>query len=304
MFEEITRYWLSAAGLSIAGLGIIYGGISTLIAKKISEAPRSPINKNLIPGFPDHQCRDVAFPSRDGITLKGWYFPANSPYTVIIVSGGFQSRLDLNVNTPGLASGLVDRRYSVLLFDQRGRGESEGKARTLYNIDPDLGGAVDYLQTKGFALQNTFILGYSAGAASACIYASRNPIAGVVLDGCFACLQDTIKRAAGNRSVPTFIVDLLLPGVRTISRLKYDFKPVNPVDVVADISCPVFFIHEENDEIITLEEMQRLYTASTNPSNRLWEVRGADHSQSYQINPGKYINQIDGFISEITGRKK
>ncbi len=301
MIGENARRWLSAAVFGIAGFGIIYGGISTLIAKRISEAPRFPVDKSFIPVSTRHQCRDITFPSRDGIKLKGWYFPADGPFAIIIVNGGFQSRLDLHTNTPGLASDLADSQYSVLLFDQRGRGESEGKARTLYNIDPDLGGAVDYLQTCGFAPQNTFILGFSAGAASACIYASRNPIAGVVLDGCFACLQDTIKRAAGNRSVPPFIVDLLLPGVRTISHLKYDFKLVNPIDVVADIICPVFFIHEENDEIITLEEMQRLYTKSTNPINRFWEVPGADHSQSYQINPSEYINRIHGFIADITG---
>ena len=119
----------------------------------------------------------VSFHTRsDNLTLHGWYLQGANEQAIIFIHGGFQNRIDDNADTIALSRELVARGYNILLFDPRGRGESEGKGISLSNIDEDLGGAVDYLKERGYRIEDICILGFCSGATNAAIYASRNEI--------------------------------------------------------------------------------------------------------------------------------
>jgi pimeloyl-ACP methyl ester carboxylesterase len=217
---------------------------------------------------------------------------------MLVVHGGFENRIDENVDTLPLVRDLVAKGYSVLTFDLRGRGESEGRGLTLSNIEPDVGGAMDYLEGRGFPPERVCIMGFCSGAASVCIYASRNRAGAVVLDGCFTEVPTMMVREAQSYRIPGFLARLFVPGLRVMARLMYGYRELNPIDVVKDVACPAFFIHEEEDVYISREETLRLYEASTNPANEAWEVEGALHSQAYRVNPDQFIDRVDGFISK------
>jgi len=284
----------------VAAILVLYTGLSIYGAHEAMGIPRLPLEENVSPADVGLAYEDVSFSSRvDNVTLRGWYLPADGDCAIIIVHGGFQNRLDDAVDTLNLAHDLVARDYNVLLFDLRGRGESEGTGQALSNIERDIGGAFDYIMNRGYASEDIYIIGFCSGAASACIFASQNEVGALVLDGCFADVRDMVKNQAGLMGIPRFLVDFFIPGVFVVSHIFYDFEMVNAEDVVADVSCTIFFIHEENDELISLEEMELLFELSTNPANQFWEAPDAEHSQSYKTHPDEFMERVDGFFSGL-----
>ena len=297
MNSKKKRRIMQFAAIGLAVLVVVYLGLSIYGARRAMEIEHLPLSAS--PDSVGLAYEDVSFNSLDGaVELKGWYLPGEGDKAIIILNGGYQNRVDDNVDTLGLARDLIERGYSVLLYDQRGRGESGGKGLALSNMDMDIGGAVAYLETLEYGPDNVCILGFCSGAASSCIYASRHRVGALVLDGCFIDVPTMVRRQAVAFGPPDFLVRMFIPGLLLMTRLIYGYEMVNPVDVVADISCPVFFIHEEYDETITLEENERLLAASGNPANRLWEVPGVDHSRPYRTYPVEYVDRIDSFINK------
>jgi pimeloyl-ACP methyl ester carboxylesterase len=291
-----TKKIIKITSIVVGALLVIYLGLSAYGAKEALEIPRLPlvdVGQELVVPY-----LDVAFYSRgDHVLLKGWFIPGQKDEVIIILHGGFQNRVDDNVDTLDLIHDLAGKGYNVLTYDLRGRGESEGKGQALSYINEDIGGAVDYVQGRGFAIENISILGFCSGAASACIYASQNDIGKVILDGCFIDVKTMVARQAHSVGIPEFLQDIFWPGGLLFTNWLYDWQPVNPIDVVPQIKCPVFFIHEQNDEFIRLDEVQRLYQAATNPANRIWEVPSANHSQSYRTHPLEFIERVDDFLT-------
>jgi pimeloyl-ACP methyl ester carboxylesterase len=286
---------IKVTAIGIAIILVLYTGLSIYGATAAMEIPRLPLNNS--PASVGLAYKDVSFTSRvDNVVLRGWYLPSKRNSVIIIVHGGFQNRLDDNVDTLGLAHDLVKKGYDLLLFDLRGRGESEGEGLALSNIERDIGGAVDYLKGEGYTSKHVYIIGFCSGAASACIFASENSIGALVLDGCFANVHNMVTRQAVLMGIPEFLVDFFVPGVLLMTNIIYGYDLVNPVDVVADVACPILFIHEEHDELISWEEMHQLFRVSGNPANELWGVSNAKHSQSYKIHPAEYIEKVDKFL--------
>ncbi len=287
---------LKITGIVIGALLVIYLGLSAFGAKEAIVIPRLPlIDVGQELGVP---YQDVVFFSRgDHVLLKGWFVPGQNGDVIIILHGGFQNRVDDNVNTLDMIHDLADKGYSVLTYDLRGRGESEGEARALSNINEDVGGAVDYVQSRGYAIDDIYLLGFCSGASAACIYASQNDIGKVILDGCFIDVKTMVARQARSVGIPEFLQNIFWPGGLLFTHWFYDYHVVNPIDVVPFIKCPILFIHEENDEFITLEEVERLFQVSNNPANRIWEVASANHSQSYKSYPLEFIEKVDYFLT-------
>jgi fermentation-respiration switch protein FrsA (DUF1100 family) len=110
-----------------------------------------------------------------------------------------------------------------------------------------------------------------------------------------------VGRQATARKIPLFLLDFFWPGVLQASETIYDYELVNPIDVVANIKCPILFIHEEYDEVVSLEDNYRMLQASGNPANEVWQVQGAKHSEGYTRNPSEYIEKINTFFSKELG---
>lgn len=202
------------------------------------------------------------------------------------------------MDTLGLARDLVGRGYNVLLFDLRGRGESEGKGISMQNIDSDIGGAIDYLKSRGFAAEKIGIIGFCSGAASAAIFASGEEIGALVLDGCFASVRGMVTRQAATKYIPKFLVDVFYSSVSFTVKTFYNYESLDPVVAVSNVTCPVLFIHEEYDNLTTQEETDQLLKVSNNPASEMWEVSGVEHNQAYKTYPAQYVDRLDNFLAE------
>jgi dienelactone hydrolase len=288
---------LKITAIVLGVLIVIYLGLSIYGAWQGVLIPRLPLaysGDSL--GLP---YEDVSFHSRgDNILLKGWFLPGEKSDVIIIVHGGYQNRIDESADTLDITRILVETGYNVFLFDLRGRGESEGEARALSFIDEDIGGAVDYLRSHGFKSEDIYIIGFCSGAASACIYASHNDIGALILVGCFTDVHTMVIRQAQSVGIPQFLAQIFYPGSLLFARIIYGYEVVNPIDVIHNVRCEILFIHEEFDEFTTAEETQRLFRASVNPANQVWEAPSTNHSQVYITHPLEFIERVDDFLSE------
>jgi pimeloyl-ACP methyl ester carboxylesterase len=267
-------------------------------AREAMAIPRLPLT--LEPSSLGVPCEDVSFTTRgDGLTLKGWFLPGAGKQAIIMVHGGFQNRIDTKADTPGLARALVDKGYSVLLYDLRGRGESEGKGISLSHIDEDIGGAVDYIGSRGFGIKDIAIMGFSSGAVMTCIYGSRNEVGALILDGCFIDGATMVVRQGEYIHVPVWFTNFLMPGGILLTRLLYGYHKVDAIDVISSVKSPILFIQEQDDVFTRLPETQKLLDTSVNPANQIWEAAGAGHSQAFSLDPQEYIDTIDGFLQKL-----
>jgi len=289
---------MKIAGVVIVIALALYLGVSAYAAINMMKIPRillgdSPASVGLV-------YEDVSFASRvDSVVLKGWYIPGERTFTIIIVNGGWRNRVDPKVGTLELTSDLVESGYSVLLFDLRGRGESGGEGLAFVYTERDIGGAVDHIRSIGCPTDSIGIIGFSSGAASSLIFASQESIGALVLDGCFADVNKMIIREAPKRRVPQFIARSFTPGIFLMAKIIYGYKAVSPVDRVVDVTCPILFIHGKVDGSVPVTDVQQLYQAGNNPSNRLWVVDGADHTQAYKTNPTSYVDKVRSFFGSL-----
>jgi uncharacterized protein len=287
---------LKILGITLAVLLLLYTGLSIFGAVAAVPLPRLPVSGS--PAQVGLAFEDVSFPTRiDNLTLKGWYIPGNSERAIIVVHGGEQNRVDEVVDTLDLARDLHNQGFDILLFDLRGRGQSQGNARNMMNIDRDLGGAFDYVKTRGFAPASIGMLGFCSGAASACIFASHEEVGALVLDGCFASVMRMVHGQAAERHIPGFLVDIFMPGVHLAGFVFYGYREVDPLAVAGGIRSPILYIHEQNDDLTSLADTQLLFKAEANPSSSLWEIPDALHSQGYRTDPAGYVSRVSAFFN-------
>ncbi len=88
---------------------------------------------------------EVMFLTVDGLRLRGWYVPSGNGATIILLHGKDDSRLDRMDESAVLAR----HGYGLLLYDQRGHGQSQGDLTTLgYREAQDVSAAVAYLRAR------------------------------------------------------------------------------------------------------------------------------------------------------------
>jgi fermentation-respiration switch protein FrsA (DUF1100 family) len=271
-------------------------GISAFLGYSMTSVERVPVEGN--PALSGLEYEDVSFLSReDGLTLSGWYLPVQDGERVIImVHGADGNRADPTIGMMDIASELVEHGYSVLMFDLRGHGESEGSRMSAgYYEQRDLLGAVDYVKGRGF--EHIGVLGFSVGAVTTLMATAGNDdIDAVVADSSFADLEDMMGPEFSKRTrFPRFFLPPLLFMVKIMYGV--DFSAIKPVEVVAEIAPrPVFFIHGELDDTVPLEHAYRLQEAADNPNSQMWVVPETAHVRAYITQPEEYINRVTTFF--------
>lgn len=155
---------------------------------------------------------------------------------------------------------LPARGYTVLLFDYRGYGQSEGT--------PTREGAIaDAVAALDLALarepRRTFVFGHSLGGAiGVCAAAQRPDVRAVVAESTFSSY-----RAVARATAPWLagLVNWLVTAGE------------DPEDAVARLApAPLLVIHGTEDRIVPMALGQQLYRRAQQPKE-LWLVQGAGH---------------------------
>lgn len=293
------KWWLKLGLALVLLIVIAFVGISGFLGYSMTRVERIPIEE--YPSQWGLMYEEVTFLSRaDSITLRGWFLPVqSSERAIIMVHGSEGNRADTSVGMLNIAAGLVQHGYSILMFDLRGHGESDGNRMSAgYYERRDLLGAVDYIKEQGF--EDIGVLGFSMGAATALMAAVEcDDIDAIIADSSYADLKEMMEPEFSKRTkFPKFFLPPLLVMVKIMYGV--DFNAVRPIESVPEIAPrPVLFIHGELDDVVPVAHAYRLQQASLSPQSQLWVVPGAGHVRSYVTHPDEYINTITTFFDGV-----
>ena len=248
----------------------------------------------------DLPMEDIQFQGRDGVKLVGWFIPGESSATVVLAHG----RGSYKDHFLPHADYLHRAGFSVLLFDFRYRGDSEGDAQTLGAKESwDLQSAVDYLMTRpDVDPERIGLQGGSMGAATAILAAADRPeIKGIVAHIPFASIDDLLchsfKHEFGIPCFPFASVTKWLAEVRT----GVDFDRVAPIDVISNLSPrPVLLIDDGLDAMLPSQSVERLYEAARNPKDFV-SIPDASHGEAWVKDPEEFERRVLAFWRETLG---
>ncbi len=267
--KKITAFTGIFIGLSLAA------AVSPIVGEMVATLP--PLIVTYPRKYLDLEHENVSFPTTDGLTLRGWFFPCDDPQSPAILYAPATAK-DLRQGL-SLVAPLHQAGYQVLLFSYRGSGQSDGNrldfsygARESLDIDA----AVKYLsETRG--IQHIGAIGHSAGAVAIILSAARNPqIDAIVAAAPFTSLQDIWS---DNRPA-IFPADIYLETQR-VYQIRKDFSEsqVRPIDVVNQIAPrPILFINGLKDKRIPEQQASRLFKAARQPKQIIW-IAGAGHAE-------------------------
>ncbi|MFC1958071.1 alpha/beta hydrolase [Chloroflexota bacterium] len=247
---------------------------------------------------------EVEFPSRgDEIPLSGWYLPTDADdRCIILVQGTEYHRNDPYIRTLRLGRDLFQHGFSILLFDFRARGESEGNRSSGGDREQwDLLGAIDYVTGRGIPVERIGLLGFSLGAGVAILVAAQEPrIPAIVSDSGFLdYMMDLQLLSIGRFRLPSWFAFFVTLAGRIF--FSADFSRVRPAEVVDQLEQPIFFIHGEDDPVVSAEESRELYNISDNQDDRIWIVPRAEHVDIYRKMPASYTERVSRFFEQHIG---
>lgn len=219
---------------------------------------------------------NVAFPTTNGLTLRGWYFPAdrnNAPAILYAPATAQDQRSGVSLVKPFHNAG-----YNVLLFSYRGHGSSDGNRFGFTygaNESEDVDAAVRYLyENRG--ISNIGAIGHSAGAVSIILSAARNQRIKAVVAASPYSSVDEVWETSRPKIFPRPLFEIIME--LSEERKYFDRDDVRPMDVISQISPrPLMLIHGDLDERITQEQAINLYRVANAPKE-FWLIKGADHA--------------------------
>ncbi len=223
---------------------------------------------------------DVVFATTDAVRLHGWWVPGSRPATLLWFHGN-AGNISHRIDQLRLLHDQVGA--SVLLFDYRGYGQSEGKP-TERGLYADARAALAWIRQRP-APDNRRIVyfGSSLGAAVAVDLAVRAAPAGAILETPFT---NTREMAASVLPAP---LAWLVPA-RFDSHAK-----------IAALRCPLLFVHGDDDEIVPYAQGRRLYEAAVAPKAFV-TIAGARHNDTYVVGGSEYFRHFREFVEGLDRR--
>lgn len=217
--------------------------------------------------------RDVDFRTRDGVKLHGWLIAAADPHAPLLIwchgNGG-----NITERAP-IAAELARRGASVLLFDWRGYGKSEGTPSEGKLYDDALA-AYDFAASMK---QPIAMYGESLGGPYAAYVASKRTVSCVVIENSFPSL-----RQLGNALYRPFPLGWFAPFAMTTTRW------LNAAKV------PVLVMHGRRDGVIPFALGQQLYDDLATPRKELFISNEAGHSMIPSVEGERYYAAVVRFV--------
>lgn len=242
--------------------------------------------------------KSVEITSFDGLKLRGYYYEysPDSPLELIFHGYGGNAERDL--------SGGVERCFalgrSVILIDQRGAGQSEGKVCS-FGIN-ERRDCLDWIKyaTERFGKDRPLIIGgVSMGAATVMMASGEDlpeNVVCVMADCGYSSAKKIIKKVVREMKLPE---DLLYPFIKLGARIYagFDLEETSPIEAVARSKTPIVFIHGDNDDFVPHSMSVECFNACKAPK-KLVTIEGAGHGLAYPVNPKKYVNSLAEFEKE------
>jgi len=219
----------------------------------------------------------VWFQAADGTRLHGWLVPHPQARRGIVYCHGNGEQVADNAE---VAARLRDRlQASVLLFDYRGYGHSEGRPDEAGLIADGLA-AQKWLASKtGLAPDQLIVMGRSIGGGVAVAMAARQGARALVLESTFARLVDVA--ACHYPWLP----------VRLLMRNRFD-----SLGRIKNYQGPVFQSHGTADRIVPIALGRALYEAAPSQQKVWLEIPAGDHNNEP---PDAFYDALARFLDKV-----
>ena len=223
----------------------------------------------------DFPKEDVEIRTPDGLRLHGWYVEHARPSAVILICHGSGGNL-------ALEGGVLEKLYkvvgaSVLIFDYRGYGKSEGAVESEAGFLADARAADEWLAKRaGVPASEVVLIGRSLGTAVAVDLASTLGARALVLESGF-------------------------PSLAAISAHHYWWAPIqrwtrfrfDSMSKIDEYRGPLLLSHSDADRVAPLQLVQQLYDRAPGPKEMLL-FHGLTH---FDAEPPEFYDALRDFLA-------
>ena len=278
MAEEGRRTLVRAAfaALCLAIILGLAGGVILLFETRLIYFPSR--GHEVTPAGLGLAHEDVWLTAEDGVRLHGWFLPVPQASWVTLVSHGNAGNISHRLDRALLLQARL--RSSVLLYDYRGYGASEGSPDEAGTYR-DARAAYRYLsEDKNIPSERIVLLGESLGSAVSLELALARPAAALVLEAPFTSVPDMVR---------TTIFAPLAPLVWT----RYD-----NLSKIRRLRVPLLVLQGDRDEVVPFAQGRRLFDEAPEPK-RHFAIPGAGHNDTYVVGGDAYWRVISDFLESV-----
>ena len=286
--------WIAATGILVIAMYAVCWQAAGYLLKP----PMSPLSH-----FPEHYdlpYENIAFLTRDGLELKGWFVPSPSgDKRTILMCHGMSDNKGLLLKQTYFLNKLGG--FNLVYFDFRSHGESEGAITTSGGLETlDFKAAMEWLRrSKPESAGAVGVFGLSMGATVAVVSMPQHPdLRCAVLESPFADYRTVIGRWFWNNvKVPYYpLVALTIRIVRARVNAA-ELERFDPVASAALISPrPLLVIGGERDLLMPPEDVGLIFSAAREPK-QLWMVPEASHTMCREAAGPEYDARLLDFFS-------
>ena len=222
---------------------------------------------------------DVWIRTDDGIRIHGWYCPCENPRAIVLYAHGNAGNLSHRAAVMQLLQAQL--RTSVLIFDYRGYGRSEG-VPTVEGILNDARAARTFLANEAHINESEIVLmGNSLGGAVVVQLAVEKAPRALILENTFSSLKEV-----ASHHYPALA--WLVPS-----------KKLDSASQIGRFQGPLLQSHGDADRTIPFALGLKLFEAANEPKHFV-RIPNGDHNDWL---PDEYYRQLNAFLDQITATR-
>ena len=239
--------------------------------------------------------RSIDIDSSDGIRLSAWEIPAPSATRLAIVNhpllcnryGSVEGMDGVSVEFLPMVKHLHDAGFSVITYDQRGQGESDGGlAKTRQQQDAPVGaGAVEWQDLVGVMryVAQSDLAGLDIALVTHCMGANAALAAWRNAPGlfeqhpvkAFVAIQPTLSYNMMARLTKQKLGVDLASRIESIQKERFGFGFADALDCIGSVTAPMLFVQVKNDTYTMdagtgVNDVQVIADRCPTPSELIW----------------------------------
>lgn len=240
------------------------------------------------------------------LMLTGWWIPSKTPTDRCVVL--LHDYGDAKVGIIAWAPIWHALDFHILALDLRAHGESDGTCSTAGFFERhDIAQAINELRAeRPDQTRSVVLFGVGLGAAVAAATAAAGAdVAAVVLDSTFIDFAGYARYLWDQAGFPgRWFQNLALELAERIAGAS--FSAVQPVGLLANITCPVMVIAPAADRLAApgdLSALEAALAARLRPADDLfWRVPDAGHALAIAAELEEYRRQLERFLSRAMSK--
>ena len=250
----------------------------------------------------DKKIENIELTSFDGLKLKGYFLNNNTNNIAVVVHGYGAKAMEMQQ----YVKLFYDKGYSILAFDNRGHGKSEGKIISMgYYDSKDLSDWVNFI-VKRYPKSNVVVFGLSMGGATVCMYSGMSKpknVKAIISDCAYSSAYDVFDNIANKSIILSFIPTMKVYNLYLKFRARFKLTDACPKENVKKCDVPILYIHGDKDMFVPFYMRDILYNNTNAKLRHKLTIKGAGHALSLPNEETKYKETVYKFLNEYLENK-